>query len=138
MNVGLANNIAQGQAQRDVGVDDREEQQPPSTEVDYHGEHFFEVFGPPEPEEQQRPSTEVDGHGGLLLRCSALRSQQNISELRRRWTAMVGQFLRCPDLRRQPHGWQEGGSLYRHATSDGCNHLAGPSRRQPPLSRTRH
>ena len=28
-------------------------------------------------------------------------------------------------------------ALYRHATSDGCNHLAGPSHRQPSLSRTR-
>ena len=39
--------------------------------------------------------------------------------------------------RRQPHRWHEGGSLYRHATNDGCNHLAGPSHRQPSLSRTR-
>ena len=31
-----------------------------------------------------------------------------------------------------------GGPLYRHVTSDGCNHLAGPSHRQPPLSRTWH
>ena len=31
-----------------------------------------------------------------------------------------------------------GGPLYRHVTSDGCNHLAGPSYRQPPLSRTWH
>ena len=74
----------------------------------------------------------------LFLRCSALRSQESNSGLRRRWTAMVGLFLRCPDLRRQPHRWQEGGSLYRNATSDGCNHLAGPSHRQPPLSRTRY
>ena len=28
-------------------------------------------------------------------------------------------------------------ALYRHATSDDCNHLAGPSHRQPSLSRTR-
>ena len=28
-------------------------------------------------------------------------------------------------------------ALYRHATSDGCNHLAGPSHRRPSLSRTR-
>ena len=74
----------------------------------------------------------------LFLRCSTLRSQKSSSGLRRRWTAMAGLFLRCPDPRRQPHGWQEGGSLYRHATSDGCNHLAGPSHHQPPLSRTRH
>ena len=66
MNAGLANNIAQGQAQRDVDVDDREEQQRLSTEVDYHGGPLFEVFGPPESEEQQRTSTEVDYHGGPL------------------------------------------------------------------------
>ena len=30
-----------------------------------------------------------------------------------------------------------GGLLYRHATSDGCNPLAGPSHQQPSLSRTR-
>ena len=74
----------------------------------------------------------------LFLRCSALRSQKSNSGLRRRWTAMVVLFLRCPDPRRQPHRWQKGGSLYRHATSDGYNHLAGPSHRQPPLSRTQH
>ena len=28
-------------------------------------------------------------------------------------------------------------ALYRHATSDCCSHLAGPSHRQPSLSRTR-
>ena len=43
---------------------------------------------------------------------------------------MVGLFLRCLDARR------EGAPLYRHATSEGCNHQAGPSHRQPPLSRT--
>ena len=31
---------------------------------------------------------------------------------------------------------ERGGPLYRHATSEGCNHQAGPSHRQPPLSRT--
>ena len=66
MNAGLANNIAQGQAQRDLGVDDRKEQQRPSTEVDYHGGPLSEVFGPPESEEQQRFSTEEDYHGGPL------------------------------------------------------------------------
>ena len=66
MNAELANNIAQGRAQRDVGVDDREEQQRPSTEIDYHGGPLSEVFGPPESEEQQRSSTEVDYHGGPL------------------------------------------------------------------------
>ncbi|CAM9828404.1 unnamed protein product, partial [Ascophyllum nodosum] len=34
---------------------------------------------------------------------------------------MVDLFLRCLDPRR------EGGPLYRHATSEGCNHQAGPS-----------
>ena len=43
---------------------------------------------------------------------------------------MVGLFLRCLDPQR------EGAPLYRHATSEGCNHQAGPSHRQPPLSRT--
>ena len=50
---------------------------------------------------------------------------------------MVDLFPRCPDPRRQPHRWQEGGSLYRHVTSDDCNHLARPSHHQPPLSWTR-
>ena len=31
---------------------------------------------------------------------------------------------------------ERGGSPYRHATSEGCNHQARPSHRQPPLSRT--
>ena len=48
MNAGLSNNIAQGQAQRDVGVDDRAEQQRPSTEIDYRCGPLSEVFGPPE------------------------------------------------------------------------------------------
>ena len=48
MNAGLANNIAQGQAQRDVGVDDRAEQQRPTTEIDCHGGPVPEVSGPPE------------------------------------------------------------------------------------------
>ena len=47
---------------------------------------------------------------------------------------MVDLFPRYPDSRRQPHRWQEGGSLNRHATSDGCNYLAGPFHRQPSLS----
>ena len=63
MNAGLANNIAQGQAQRDVGVDDRKEQQRRSTEVDYNGGPLSKVFGPPESEEQHRTSTEIDCHG---------------------------------------------------------------------------
>ena len=112
MNAVLANNIAQGQAQRDVSVDDRAEQQWPSTEVDYHGGPLSEVFGPPESVEHQRATTEIDCHGGPVSEVSG--------------------------PRRQPHRWQEGGSLYRHATSDGCTHLAGPFHRQPPLSRTRY
>ena len=48
MNAGLANNIAQGQAQRDVGVDDRAEQQRPTKEIDCHGGPVPEVSGPPE------------------------------------------------------------------------------------------
>ena len=48
MNGGLANNIAQGRVQRDVGVDDRAEQQRPTTEIDCHGGPAPEVSGPPE------------------------------------------------------------------------------------------
>ena len=48
VNAGLANNIAQGQAQRDVGVDDRAEQQRPTTEIDCHGGPVPDVSGPPE------------------------------------------------------------------------------------------
>ena len=70
MNAGLANNIAQGQAQRDVGVEDREEQQRPSTEVDYHGGPLSEVFGPPESEEQRRVTTEMDCHDGPVSELS--------------------------------------------------------------------
>ena len=112
MNGGLANSIAKGQAQRDVEVDDQEEGQRLSTEVDCHGGPLSEVFGPPESEEQQRATTEM--------------------------AAMVGLFPKCPDPRRQPHRWQKGGSLYRNATSDGCNRLAGPSHRPLLISRTRH
>ena len=70
MNAGLANNIAQGQAQRDVGLDDRAEQQRPSTEVDYHGRPISEVFGPPESVEHQRTTTEMDCHGGPVSEVS--------------------------------------------------------------------
>ena len=73
MNGGLANSIAQGQAQRNV-------------EMGCHGGLVSEVSGPPE------------------------------------ITALLAR----------------GGPLYRHATSDGCNHLAEPSHREPPLSRTWH
>ena len=48
MNAGLANNIAQGQTQRDVSVDDRVEQQRPTTEIDCHGGPVPEVSGSPE------------------------------------------------------------------------------------------
>ena len=63
VNGGLSNSIAQGQAQRDVGVDDQEEGQRPSTEVEYYGGPLSEVFGPPESVEQQRGTTEVNCHG---------------------------------------------------------------------------
>ena len=46
MNAGLANNIAQGQAQGDVGVDDRVEQQRPTTEIDCHDGPVPGVSGP--------------------------------------------------------------------------------------------
>ena len=99
MDGGLANNIAQGQAQRDVGVDDQEEGQRPSTEVDCHDGPLSEVFGPPESEQQT--TTEMDCHGGPVSEVSG--------------------------PRKQPHRWQEGGSPYRPTTSDGCNHLTEPS-----------
>ena len=70
MNGGPANSIAQGQAQRDVGVDDQEEGQRPSTEVDCHGGLLSEVFGPPESEEQQRATIEMDCHSGLVSEVS--------------------------------------------------------------------
>ena len=90
-------------------MDGQEEGQRPATEVYCHGEPLSEVFGPPESEEQQRTTTEMDCHDGTVSEVSG--------------------------PRRQPHRW---GSLYRHATSEGCNHLAGPSHHQPPLSRTPH
>ena len=70
MNAGLANNIAQGQAQRDVGVEDREEQQRSSTEVDYHGGPRSEVFGPPESVEQQGATKEINCHSGPVSEVS--------------------------------------------------------------------
>ena len=60
VNTGLANNIAQGQAQRDVGVDDRAEQQWPTTKIDCHGGPVPEVSGPPE-------ATGPLARGGLTL-----------------------------------------------------------------------
>ena len=45
-------------------MDDQEERQRPSTEVEYHGGPLSELFGPPESVEQQRATTEVDHHGG--------------------------------------------------------------------------
>ena len=68
MNGGLANSIAQRQAQRDIGVDDQEEGQRSSTEVDCHGGPLSEVFGPPESE--QRTTTEMDCHGGPVSEVS--------------------------------------------------------------------
>ena len=66
MNGGLLKSIAQGQAQRDVGVDDQEGRQRPSPEVEYHGGPLSEVVDPPESVEQQRATTEVDCHGGPI------------------------------------------------------------------------
>ena len=70
MNGGLAKSIAQGQAQRDVSLDDQEEGQRPSTEVDYHGGPLSEVFGRPESVEQGRATTEMDCHGGPVSEVS--------------------------------------------------------------------
>ena len=70
VNGGLSNSIAQGQAQRDVSVDDQEEGQRPSKEVEYHGGPLSEVIGPPESVEQHRATTEVDCHGGPVPKVS--------------------------------------------------------------------
>ena len=51
-------------------MDDQEEGQRPSTEVDCHGGPLSEVFGPPESEEQQRATTEMDCHGGPVSEVS--------------------------------------------------------------------
>ena len=69
MNAGLANNIAQGQAQRDVGVDDRAEQQRPTTEIDCHDGPVPEVSGPPE-------ATAPLARGGLPLQARRQRRLQ--------------------------------------------------------------
>ena len=69
MNAGLANNIAQGQAQRDVGVGDRAEQQRPTTEIDCHGGPVPEVSGPPE-------ATAPLARGGLPLQAHHQRRLQ--------------------------------------------------------------
>ena len=69
MNAGLANNIAQGQAQRDVGVDDRAAQERPTTEIDCHGGPVPEVSGPPE-------ATAPLARGGLPLQARRQRRLQ--------------------------------------------------------------
>ena len=70
VNGGLSNSIAQGQAQRDVDVNDQEEGQRPSMEVEYHSGPLSEVFGPPESVEQQRATTQVDCYGGPVAEVS--------------------------------------------------------------------
>ena len=69
MNTGLANNIAQGQVQGDVGVDDRAEQQRPTTEIDCHDGPVPEVSGPPE-------ATAPLARGGLPLQARHQRRLQ--------------------------------------------------------------
>ena len=69
MNTGLAHNIAQGQAQRDVGVDDRAEQQRSTTEIVCHGGPVPEVSGPPE-------ATAPLARGGLPLQARRQRRLQ--------------------------------------------------------------
>ena len=69
VNAGLANNIAKGQAQRDVGVDDRAEQQRSTTEIDCHGGPVSEVSGPPE-------ATAPLARGGLPLQARHQRRLQ--------------------------------------------------------------
>ena len=73
MNAGLANNITQGQAQRDVGVDDQAEQQRPTTEIDCHGGPVPEVSRPPE-------ATALLARGGLPLQARRQRRLQPPSE----------------------------------------------------------
>ena len=51
-------------------MDDRAEQQRPSTEVDYHGRPLSEAFGPPESVEHHRATTEMDCHGGPVSEVS--------------------------------------------------------------------
>ena len=62
-------------------------------------------------QEQAQRDVEMDGHGGPVSKVSG----------RPETTAPLAR----------------GGPLYRHATGKGCNHQAGPSHRQPLLSRTR-
>ena len=116
VNGGLSNSIAQGQAQRDVGVDDQEEGQRPSTEAEHHGGPLSEVFGPPESVEHQRATTEMDCHGGPVSEVS--RPPEAIASLARGGLPLQARHQR----RLQPPS---------------SNHLVGPSHRQPPLSRTR-
>ena len=72
VNAGLANNIAQGQAQRDVGVDDRAEQQRPTTEIDCHGGPVPELSGPPE-------ATAPLARGGLPLQARRQRRLHHLA-----------------------------------------------------------
>ena len=69
VNAGLANNITQGQAQRDVGVDDRAEQQRPKMKIDCHGGPVPEVSGP-------REVTAPLARGGLPLQTGRQRRLQ--------------------------------------------------------------
>ena len=73
VNAGLANGIVQGQAQRDVGVDDRAEQQRRTMEIDCHGGPVPEVSGPAE-------ATAPLAGGGLPLQARHQRRLQPPSE----------------------------------------------------------
>ena len=66
---GLAHSITHGQAQQDIGVDDRAEQQRPTTEIDCHGGPVSEVSGPPE-------ATASLARGGLPLQARHQRRLQ--------------------------------------------------------------
>ena len=47
-------------------MDDQEEGQRPTTEVDCPGGPLYEVLGPPESKEQQQATTEMDCYDGLV------------------------------------------------------------------------
>ena len=106
MNAGLANNIAQGQAQRDVGVDDRAEQQRPTMEMDCHGGPVPEVSGP---SEATAPLARV----GLLLQARHQRRLQPPSGILSPPTTIISdsafeQWLQSDDMRMPIFSLSEG------------------------------
>ena len=97
VNAGLANNIAQGRAQQDVGVGDRAEQQRPTTEIDCHGGPVPEVSGPPE-------ATAPLARGGLPLQARHQRRLQPPSGALSQPTVVISdsafeQWLQSDDMK---------------------------------------